>query len=178
MSDTKTEAQRRKERPIARGLLGYFPRACAYVAHVSFVGNEQHNKGEPMHWALGKSTDHLDCQLRHMADHLSGAPLDSDGLYHLGKNGWRAMAALETFLWAVDLGMPNPERVTSADIEAELKRRALPQDPVPARAPFKKPGGAACTVCDGEGWVWHSTGAAECVCVRGVPGPGARRSSP
>jgi hypothetical protein len=39
---------------MARGLLDYFPKACAYVSFVSMMANEQHNPGEPMHWATGE----------------------------------------------------------------------------------------------------------------------------
>lgn len=95
---TKTEAQRRKESPVARGLIAYFPDAVGYVAHVSWVGNEQHNPGQPMHWARSKSSDHLDCLARHLTDHLAGRPTDTDGLEHLGKVAWRALAALQLHL--------------------------------------------------------------------------------
>ena len=40
-----TDKQRRKERPIARGGVDYFPDAIAEVANVSYVGNQQHNPG-------------------------------------------------------------------------------------------------------------------------------------
>jgi len=40
-----TDKQVRKETPIARGVLDYFPLAIAEVARVSYVGNQQHNPG-------------------------------------------------------------------------------------------------------------------------------------
>lgn len=96
------DKQARKEAPIARGLHGYFPNACVYVSHVSFVANEQHNPGQPMQWAFGKSTDHADCQVRHAIDAMAppGDPraFDDDGLLHLAKKAWRANAELETYL--------------------------------------------------------------------------------
>ena len=58
----------RKNIPLARGLLDYFPRALAAVADLSRIGNEQHNPGEPMHWAKEKSNDHADCIVRHLID--------------------------------------------------------------------------------------------------------------
>jgi len=58
----------RKTYPLYRGLFQYFPRALAAVAHHSFVGNEKHNPGEPLHWAREKSTDHPDCILRHVME--------------------------------------------------------------------------------------------------------------
>ncbi len=87
----------RKEAPIARGLHGYFPNACVNVAHVSYVANEQHNPGLPMQWAFDKSTDEADCQVRHGID-AAAAPFDGDGLLHLAKKAWRAMAELERYL--------------------------------------------------------------------------------
>lgn len=87
-----SDSKQRKAYPIARGLFDYFPDAVAEVAHVSWVGNEQHNPGEPLHWAREKSTDHEDCILRHT---LERGKRDTDGLRHTAKRAWRAMAALQ-----------------------------------------------------------------------------------
>lgn len=87
----------RKQRPLHSGVLAYFPDALMEVAYVSFLGNEQHNPGEPLHWAKEKSTDHLDCCARHITDH-SKEPVDDDGGLHLAKNAWRALAALQIYL--------------------------------------------------------------------------------
>jgi hypothetical protein len=87
-----TDKKKRKEMPIARGLLDYFPDACAYVAHVSYVANQQHNPGEEMHWAREKSTDHADCIGRHLTER---GKVDDDGLLHSGKVAWRALAMLQ-----------------------------------------------------------------------------------
>jgi hypothetical protein len=87
----------RKEMPIARGFLDYFPRAAAEVAHVSFIANEQHNPGEPMHWAKGKSADHADCIVRHL---IERGTVDDDKLRHSAKLAWRALALLEEELEA------------------------------------------------------------------------------
>jgi hypothetical protein len=92
-----TDAKERKGLPMARGALDYFPRALAYLAHVSKIGNDQHNPGQPMHWALDKSTDHADCILRHMAER---GTFDVDGVRHSGKMLWRAAANLEIELRA------------------------------------------------------------------------------
>jgi hypothetical protein len=93
LSNLPTDAAERKEMPIARGVLGYFPDAIAEVAHVSFVGNQQHNPGQPMHWAKGKSTDHADCLVRHL---IEAGTIDTDGLRHSAKVAWRALALLQT----------------------------------------------------------------------------------
>lgn len=93
MSNLPTDRTKRKETPMARGLLDYFPDACAEVANVSYVGNEQHNPGQEMHWAKEKSTDHADCIVRHLVDR---GTLDTDGLRHSAKVAWRALALLQT----------------------------------------------------------------------------------
>lgn len=91
-------AQWRKERPLYSGCIAYFPDALMEVAHVSYVGNVQHNGvGTPLRWAKEKSADHLDAAARHMADH-SKNPVDTDTALHLAKNAWRALAELQTFL--------------------------------------------------------------------------------
>lgn len=82
----------RKEYPIYSGVLKYFPKTMAAVAHCSWRGNLQHNPGEPLHWAREKSTDHEDCLLRHL---MQKGTLDSDGIPHSVKVVWRAMAACE-----------------------------------------------------------------------------------
>ena len=85
----------RKNRPIARGVLDYFPDALAEVALVSKTGNDQHNPGQPLHWAKEKSTDHADCIIRHLIDR---GKLDGDGMRHSSKVAWRALALLQTEL--------------------------------------------------------------------------------
>lgn len=82
----------RKQYPIATGVLAYFPRALAEIAHVSYVGNEQHNPGQPVHWDRSKSTDEPDALIRHF---LERGTLDKDGLRHSAKVAWRALAMLE-----------------------------------------------------------------------------------
>lgn len=92
------EAKKRKSMPVALGFMAYFPRAMKYVAHVSQVGNDQHHPDTPLHWDKTKSTDEADAGERHHLDHLMGNYYDTDGVLHLGKHAWRAMAELERFL--------------------------------------------------------------------------------
>lgn len=82
----------RKDIPLARGLLDYFPAALAAVAELSRIGNEKHNPGEELHHARGKSSDHADCILRHLVER---GTLDTDGLLHDVKVAWRALAMLQ-----------------------------------------------------------------------------------
>lgn len=91
----KTEAQKRKTYPMFEGLMKYFPDALAEVSNVSFVGNEQHNPGQPLHWDRSKSTDEDDAMLRHVKDRAKGIVFDTDGVRHRAKAAWRALAALQ-----------------------------------------------------------------------------------
>ena len=86
------DKQERKGAPMATGCLDYFPDALAAVAAVSKAGNDQHNPGEPMHWARDKSTDHADCVMRHLVDR---GKYDDDGQRHSAKAAWRALALLQ-----------------------------------------------------------------------------------
>lgn len=92
-----TDPKSRKEYPIARGVLDYFPDAIAEVARVSKVGNDQHNPGQPMHWVRDKSQDHADCIARHLIDR---GRIDVDGMRHSAKLAWRALALLQLELEA------------------------------------------------------------------------------
>ena len=87
----------RKAIPIASGVLDYFPAAFIEVAKVSKAGNDQHNPGQPLHWARGKSTDQADTMLRHF---LERGTFDSDGIRHSAKMVWRALAILQLELEA------------------------------------------------------------------------------
>ncbi len=110
-----TDYKERKNTPMARGLLDYFPDALAAVAGVSFVANEQHNPGQEMHWARGKSADHPDCIIRHLVDR---GTIDTDGLAHSAKVAWRALALLQEELEAekVKSGMTKQEASGRASI--------------------------------------------------------------
>lgn len=87
-----TEAQARKAVPLYSGLVKYFPDALAAVAQLSQIANEQHNPGTPVHWDRSKSTDELDCLLRHL---FEAGTIDSDGVRHSTKVAWRALANLQ-----------------------------------------------------------------------------------
>ena len=89
------DSQARKETPIFSGLLMYFPDACAAVSRLSYLANEKHNPGEPMHWSKHKSADHADCIVRHLMD---ARGKDEFGLHHATAVAWRALALLQTIL--------------------------------------------------------------------------------
>lgn len=84
--------EQRKQRPIFSGVLNYFPDAIMEVANCSWVGNEQHNPGTPLHWDRTKSQDEKDALVRHL---LESGTLDSDGVRHSSKVAWRALAMLQ-----------------------------------------------------------------------------------
>lgn len=96
----------RKEIPLHRGLLRYFPAALAWTARISKLGNQKHNAGEEMHHARGKSSDHADCILRHMmdldADYGKGVGRDENGVPQVGYIVWRALALAQEWLEAND----------------------------------------------------------------------------
>jgi hypothetical protein len=86
------EPQARKEHPVASGFMDYFPDAVVAVSNISHRGNQQHNPGQPLHWARSKSTDEADTMLRHF---LQRGTLDTDGVRHTAKMVWRALALLQ-----------------------------------------------------------------------------------
>ncbi len=77
------DSDTRKDFPLYSGCLAYFPDALALVCHLSKLGNDKHNAGEPLHWSREKSNDHKDCIARHLVDgdHVELA--------------WRALANLQ-----------------------------------------------------------------------------------
>lgn len=87
--------KKRKNFPIYSGVIKYFPKALAYVALVSKVGNDQHNPGKELFWDRSKSQDDLNALMRHLTE---CGNLDDDGLYHDAKVAWRALAHLEKLL--------------------------------------------------------------------------------
>jgi len=93
-----TGSAERKTYPLYRGLFLYFPRALAAVAHHSWVGNEQHHPGTPLHWDRSKSSDEEDALLRHVLEGEWEAV------------AWRALAKLEKVL---------EERAAHASAEAQ-----------------------------------------------------------
>lgn len=87
-----SDKQERKRTPIASGVVDYFPDALAAIAQVSWIGNEQHNPGQPLHWDRLKSTDEADALMRHF---IQRGTLDEDGTRHSAKVAWRALALLQ-----------------------------------------------------------------------------------
>lgn len=82
----------RKDYPVYTGVVKYFPDALMEISRVSCIGNKQHHADEPLHWDKSKSPDHLDSLFRHL---IEADDLDDDGILHLAKVAWRALAALQ-----------------------------------------------------------------------------------
>ena len=97
-----TDSAERKEYPLYRGLLRYFPAALAGVARISKLGNDKHNPGEELHHARQKSIDHEDCILRHLTDTSdllaalerkdSSVAVQQEILSEVSQLAWRALA--------------------------------------------------------------------------------------
>ena len=121
------DAKDRKDIPIYSGCLKYFPRTAAAVAKLSVIGNEQHNPGEPLHWARGKSTDQHDTLIRHL---MEAGSLDSDRVPHDVKVAWRAWAACEEYL------EENPWTESVADILAYIKDKKKPTQRYDSFVPY------------------------------------------
>lgn len=93
--DTLTSDQR-KTFPLTTGFLDYFTDAVAEASQVSFFGNEKHNPGQPLHWSRGKSSDHADCIMRHLAQRGGFDVIVINGKEHKVRHSaallWRAAA--------------------------------------------------------------------------------------
>lgn len=107
-----TDNAQRKRIAMWTYLTEYFPDAFLAEVMVAVIGNEQHNLGQPLHWAREKSPDQMNTAFRHMWDHARGVTKDTDGQYHLAKARWRLGAELQKTIEA--------ERGAAADMTAFL----------------------------------------------------------
>ena len=94
-----TDSKLRKEMPLYRGALKYFPDALHLVAMLSLRADRKHTPdADPSdmsrpQWVKGKSADHEDCLLRHMTDMDVFDP--EMGLSHRVHVAWRGLAQLQ-----------------------------------------------------------------------------------
>lgn len=120
-----TDDARRKMVRAFQGCVQYFPDAIAAVAFLSKVANEQHNPGQPMHWAKEKSTEELDSLMNHLLDIASKGPesRDADGMLDAIKVAWRGLANLQRLADSgVDLlTVVKEEPKTNAELVAEFR---------------------------------------------------------
>jgi dATP/dGTP diphosphohydrolase len=146
------EPAARKRYPIATGVLEYFPDALVAVSHVSFKGNEQHNPGQPLHWARGKSMDQADTLIRHF---LQRGSRDTDGLRHSAKMAWRALAILQLEIEADQHRLPPVGVIRSLDNFAGVEPGTIVEwDPPPQQIDL-------CAHC-GEKYNRHTIGTNRC----------------
>ena len=132
----ETDRDKRKALPLATGVLDYFPDALMAVAHCSKVGNDQHNAGEPLHWARDKSMDESDALARHF---LERGTLDTDGVRHSAKVAWRALALLQKEIEAdEELIRKNPYFLQN-EFYGSLTVPANTTEPVTVDTPLWKP---------------------------------------
>jgi hypothetical protein len=118
-----SEPSERKKFPVATGVLDYFPSALLQVAYVSYIGNVQHNPGQPLHWARGKSMDQEDTTIRHFMERTvssdgnvtSALTKDTDGTYHLAKAIWRLLATFQIALEAEGAPLARGARLPEAE---------------------------------------------------------------
>lgn len=113
MSIFPDDSAERKTFPLYSGVLQYFPSALAKLANHSYVSNEKHNPGEAIHWARGKSDDHLDAAARHLVEG------DLAGL------AWRALAALQLQCEEAGAPLARGARNPAAQLRAETIERAM-----------------------------------------------------
>lgn len=128
-----TDDKARKALPLLSYLTEYFPDATLAELDVSVAGNEQHNPGEPLHWAREKSKDQLNTAFRHLWDHKTGTIKDVDGQYHLAKAIWRLKAELQLLIEA-----DNAEKEKQA---TNQQSAVLQQAPYSAKAADYRPQG-------------------------------------
>lgn len=90
-----TNAEQRKAIPVYEGFIKYFPDAIAAIAQCSARANAQHSGPDaPVQWVKSTSTDEKDALMRHLIDAQFGAR-DSEGVLHMVKVAWRALANLQ-----------------------------------------------------------------------------------
>lgn len=90
-----TDPVARKQLQLYTFMFEYFPLAWLEVVRVARLGNDQHNPGQPLHWAREKSTDQMNALFNHLFDYGLGQKRDTSGSYHLANLIWRASAQLQ-----------------------------------------------------------------------------------
>lgn len=111
------DSDARKTYPVYSGLLAYFPSALAAIARHSYVGNEKHNPGQPLHHDRAKSGDEADALLRHL--------MEGD---YVGM-AWRALALLQKDLEAKGAPIAPGARNAAAPVETEFHAVEAPMPP-------------------------------------------------
>lgn len=124
----------RKALPLFTFLTEYFPDAMVELVKVSVAGNVQHNPGEKLHWARGKSMDQLNTAMRHIFDHGMGNIYDKEPpevltaiggrTMHLAKAAWRLLAEIQLLCEARN-GKHSRRQSQSRDRQAAQQTRGV-----------------------------------------------------
>lgn len=137
----------RKSVPMFSGVMAYFPDAIAALAEHSYKGNQKHNPGEPLHHARGKSMDHTDCIMRHVANYegKDGDALEVVALF------WRAAALCQETLER-KYGLTLPSGATDPRVFSETNSLVGPNgEQAPLEAKLSDPlaafGNPVCPEC-------------------------------
>jgi hypothetical protein len=93
-------SEERKAYPLGEGCLNYFRDALLRISKLSYDATQQHHPGTKVHWARNKSSDHLNCILRHLAH--------ADDEEHLTSAAWRSLALLQEYLETKHNILPPP----------------------------------------------------------------------
>jgi hypothetical protein len=105
------DSAQRKLVPLQSGNYDYFPAAHAAIAAWSYINNQKHNPGQPLHWSQAKSNDHRDCIARHTLDIGDVSGDDAAQLIELTARAWRALAELQMFAQAQGAPVPPGAKV-------------------------------------------------------------------
>tara|TARA_B100000989_G_C19486080_1_gene447515 strand:- start:697 stop:1092 length:396 start_codon:yes stop_codon:yes gene_type:complete len=112
-----TQKKKRKEFPLYRGLIKYFPDALLEVSKCSVQGQKQHAPDMPLAWDREKSSDDLDALSRHLLD---AGKMDDDGILHSTKIAWRSLANLQKELEEI--------KIEDKRLAEQYNRNRLPED--------------------------------------------------
>lgn len=93
-------SEERKQYPLVSGCLDYFRDALLKVSHVSYLGNEKHNPGQPLHWARAKSADEIDALGRHLVCREQMDRIGDKEVEEAAEMTWRALGYLQKLLEA------------------------------------------------------------------------------
>jgi len=117
------EYSARKDFPLLTVLTAYFPDAIEALVELCKKGNAQHSvdanavnpfklDGDKVVWDRSKSTDQVNTAMRHLWDHErakrgAGSVVDDDGILHVIKTAWRALAEAQL---TIERGREDEER--------------------------------------------------------------------
>lgn len=162
MSILPADDKQRKNLPIFKMIIGYFPKALREVTRVCVANNVRYNpdrKPADINWARGKSTDQLGSLFRHVMERAADGVVFEElppevqaacgpgfeRVYVLAEAAWRALAALEVEIEAEEAKVPfRPLSVADRTATTLCLHHAGVHDAEPLVAPVL---GCECTNC-------------------------------